>query len=521
LAAARALAGPTEQTMSKLTRRDFLHRAAWAAASAGLAAPVLGARQPTAAIGVPATPADVIVVGAGLAGLAGAITAADAGRRVLLIDKRYKPGGSAMGAGGSFSAANSRLQRLANIQDSPEQHFEDANRIGKGRADAELLRLYTRQAAPTQEWLEQLGVAFDRRGPRPAPEHELYRIARTCDAEGGGPGYIAALTRQLDQRIAAGTVVLRTETVARELVLDQGRVAGVRAVDDDGVETVLHGRTVLLACGGYGSNPSMIARHNPSMARTLKITSKYATGDGIRMAEAAGAQLVNMDLLVPYFAGVENPPGSGRTLMISLISGIVPRFKGDIWVSRLGTRFVNEDTPSPDVREMALRGVPDAAVFALFDEAVLKASKPPLYAFDAHLQEGRVVKRAESIEGLAAAIGVPPAALVETVATYNGYVDAGRDLAFGRTELVRFQQPPFYAIVASGVIFMTMGGVKTNARLQAIDTAGKVIAGLYAAGEVQGAGQWMGDGLVSGAGNGGALVFGRLAAQAAAAESRA
>ena len=502
--------------MSRITRRDFLTHTAMSLAGAGLArTAALGARQASSR-----GDADIIVVGAGLAGLAAAITAADDGASVLVVDKHYKIGGSAMGAGGSFSAAGSRLQREKQVHDSPERHFQDADRIGKGKADPALLKLYTEQAAPTQEWLESLGVEFAVRGPRLAPEHELYTTARTCDAKGGGPGYIMALGKQLDQRIAAGKVALRGETEARRLVTSGGRVAGVSVVDDVGQERVLKSKAVILACGGYGSNAAMVKRYNPSLANALRITSKYATGDGLRMAEAAGATLVNMDLLPPYFAGVENPPGSRRTLMISLISGIVPNFKGDIWVSKLGTRFMNEDSPSPDERERALRTIPDAAVFAIFDDAQLKGNKPPLFAFDEHLKAGRTIKHSQTIGDLAAQIGVPAGQLIKTIDTYNGYVDTGRDPDFGRKDLVRLQVPPFYAIVASGVIFMTMGGVKTNARLQALDAGGRAIRGLYAAGEVQGAAQWMGDGLMSGAGNGAALVFGRLAAKDAVRTAR-
>ena len=500
--------------MPTMTRRDFISRAAVTIAAAPVAASVgasaAGDHQDPARPGT-----DLIVVGAGLAGLAASITAADAGASVILIDKRYKPGGSAMGAGGSFSAAGSRLQREKHIDDAPAKHFADANRIGKGKADPAILELYTTEAAGVQSWLEELGVEFDPKGPRIAYEHEPYSIARTCDAVGGGPGFIAALSRQLDRRIASGRVTLRGETTAREIVRQNGRVAGLKVTNVDGNEEMIPARSVLLACGGYGANREMIRKYHPAFANSLTVASKYATGDGIRMAEAAGAQIVNMDLLAPYFAGVENPPGSRRTLMISLISGIVANFKGDVWVSEHGTRFMNEDSKSPDERERALRGIPEAAVFALFDDAMLKANKPPVFGFDILLEEGRVVKKADSFAALAQAINVPAGALVKTMETYNRYVDAGKDLDFGRTDLVPFRQPPFYAIAASGVIFMTMGGVKTNDRLQAIGQDGRVIPGLYAAGEVMGAAQWMGDGLMSGAGNGAALVFGRLAALSA------
>lgn len=500
--------------MPTITRRTFISRTAATLAVAPVAA-TAHAGEATRDQPSPAAGTDLIIVGAGLAGLSAAITAADEGASVLLIDKRYKPGGSAMGAGGSYSAAGSRQQREKQIDDAPARHFEDANRIGKGKADPALLRLYTEQAASVQVWLEGLGVQFDPKGPRIAYEHEPYTTARTCDAVGGGPGFIAALMTQLQRRIDAGKVQLRGETAARSLTVRNGRVTGLAVSGPDGRDETLAARAVLLACGGYGSNREMIAKYNPAFANALTVASKYATGDGIRMADAAGAAIVNMDLLAPYFAGVENPPGSGRTLMISLISGIVPNFKGDVWISRLGTRFMNEDSRSPDERERALRTIPDAAVFALFDDAMLKANKPPLFGFDVLLGEGRVVKKADTIAALADAIGVPAGALVKTIDDYNGYVAAGKDLDFGRTDLVAFRQPPYYAIAASGVIFMTMGGVKTNDRLQAVDKDGTVVPGLYAAGEVMGAAQWMGDGLMSGAGNGAALVFGRLAAQAA------
>jgi fumarate reductase flavoprotein subunit len=501
--------------MSSISRRDFLNSAAATLATASVA----GA-MPLGIPAAPATPkrdADVIVVGAGLAGLAAAITVADAGASVVLIDKHYRIGGAAMGAGGSFSAAGSRLQREKQIQDTPALHFDEANRIGKGKADPEILRLYTEQAPPTQMWLESLGVEFDPKGPRFAPEHELYKIQRTCDAKGAGPGFIAALGKQLDTRIAAGKIALRGETTAVRLVKRAGRVVGLRVLDDEGRPRTLSAKAVILASGGYGANRAMVRKYNPSLANALTVASKYATGDGIRIAEEAGATLVNMELLAPYFAGIENPPGSGRTLMISLISGIVPAFKGDIWVSKAGTRFMNEDSNSPDERERALRQIPDAAVFALFDEGMLKAAKPPLFNFEAHLKEGRVIKTASSIAALALLIGVPSHVLLKTIETYNAHAAGGRDLDFGRTDLIAFNRPPFYAIVASGVIFMTMGGVKTNATLQVIDVKGSPIPGLYAAGEVMGAAQWMGDGLISGAGNGAALVFGRLAGQAAVA----
>jgi len=501
--------------MREISRRRFIGRGAAAVAGLGLAGGGIATGRSRAAQG---TETDLLIIGAGLAGLSAAVTAGELGVSAVLADKRYRVGGTGLGAGGSFSAAGSRMQRAKNIEDSPELHFADARRIGKEKNDPEILRLYTANAGAVLDWLENLGVEFDPRGPRMAPEHELYSVPRTCDARIGARGYVEVFEKHLERAVASGRMRLVTETSATGLVREGERVRGARFVDDDGREITIYARAVILATGGYGSNQEMIRKYNPSLARALKITSKYATGEGILMAERVGAALVNMDLLVPYFAGVENPPASGRTMFNSLISGIVPNFKGDIWVTKEGVRFMNEDSTSPDERERALRRVPDTALFALFDEAMLAASKEPLANFQRHLQEGRVVKTAATIAELARRIGVPEAALESTIRTYNGHAAAGRDPAFGRKDLVPMEKPPFYAIAASGVVFMTMGGVRTNAQLQVMDTRGHPIPGLYAAGEVQGAGQWMGDGLVGGTGNGAAIVFGRLAARSAAAE---
>jgi len=391
--------------MRDISRRRFIGRGAAAVAGLGLAGGGIVTGRARAAQG---TETDLLIIGAGLAGLSAAVTAGELGVSAVLADKRYRVGGTGLGAGGSFSAAGSRMQRAKNIEDSPELHFADARRIGKEKNDPEILRLYTANAGAVLDWLENLGVEFDPRGPRMAPEHELYSVPRTCDARIGARGYVEVFEKHLERAVASGRVRLLTETSATSLVREGERVRGARFVDDDGREITIYARAVILATGGYGSNQEMIRKYNPSLARALKITSKYATGEGILMAERAGAALVNMDLLVPYFAGVENPPASGRTMFNSLISGIVPNFKGDIWVTKEGLRFMNEDSTSPDERERALRRIPDAALFALFDAAMLAASKEPLANFQRHLQEGRVVKTAATIAELAREFNLTP-----------------------------------------------------------------------------------------------------------------
>ncbi|MGQ9586466.1 MAG: FAD-dependent oxidoreductase [Anaerolineae bacterium] len=509
--------------MAEITRRQFLKGAAAGAAAglvvgAGGTALVMpkGAKDPRLPKGVKQWDADIVVLGGGLAGLAAAVTAAEQGATVILIEKEPQLGGTSLISGGSFSAANSRLQIAKGIEDSPSQHFRDGMRIGKGAQDTDVWKLYCDNAAVVQGWLEDLGLEYNETGPRIAYEHEPYSVARTCDAVGSGAAYAKVLIPQVEKMGEA--IQVHLETKALELVRnDEGRVVGVKVAGPDGKEKTLYAKAVINALGGYGSNREMLKKYNAFFDDILIITAPHATGDGHRLCEAVGAKLVHMEGMQPYFAGMEIPNSKGRTSFQMLVSGVVSGFKGDVWVNPEGKRFFNEDNPSPDAREIALKQIPDARVFIIFDEN-LKTSNPPIFStFDEEAAKDGLVKKANSIEELAAKIGVNPGNLKQTIDTYNGYCDKGEDPEFGSKELVKIEVPPFYAIPAQGVLFMTQGGVKVNSNLQVVDASNRPIPGLYAAGEAIGCGQWGGDGLLSGTGIGAAAVYGRLAAKSAVA----
>jgi fumarate reductase flavoprotein subunit len=227
-----------------------------------------------------------------------------------------------------------------------------------------------------------------------------------------------------------------------------------------------------------------------------------------------------MQYVVPYLGGMEDPKQPGRTDWGWIVSRIYRMLKGELWVDRSGRRFINEDTDSADARERALREIHNVC-YILFNEAQLQAGGEKLVSrITKQMQAGNSIFKADSIEALAAASGIDAAGLTKTLAAYNQNAKQGKDPQHNRTDIVPIETGPYYAIKTTGVLFTTMGGVRTNVNLQAVDGDGRVIPGLYAVGEVMGMGQTMGDGLCGGFGNGVCITFGRLAARHAVAQAR-
>jgi fumarate reductase flavoprotein subunit len=241
------------------------------------------------------------------------------------------------------------------------------------------------------------------------------------------------------------------------------------------------------------------------------------------MAEELGANLVHMDYMVPYFAGIPESPDDYRVSFSDLTSGFAEQWKGDIWLAPDGTRFVNEDEPDEDIRETALQGVEDTRVVIVFDQGIVEANGGviPVRGFEERLETGYAVKRAETLEALAAAFELPTDAVSETVKTINEAAASGEpEPQFGRETNIAFGTPPYYGILCYGVTFMTQGGVDTNAEMEVLDENGDVVPGLYAAGEVQGTAQWSGHCYAGGAGNAPAIIFGMEAGRNATAYAK-
>lgn len=472
----------------------------------------------------------LIVVGGGTAGIPAALEGLRRGAEVVLIDKGDRLGGMLWASGAVLSGAGSRLQRSKGILDSANAHEEEVWEVGRRRADRALLHLAARDAGSTIDWLEALGVRFQEGSPMRlglADEHEVYDTPRSyvLDApdELGpyrGPVLADALIAAL-RREKHGRLELRLDCTAVSLVGGpEGRIGGCRVRDAAGSESVVTGDAVILATGGYAANQELLRRFHGRVGRIVSQGLAHATGDGLVLAEATGAQVVNDDIVVPMLGAVEDPDRPGFRLTDTMVHIGRPAFEsGDIWVNADGRRFFAEDDSSPDRRERAVLAQPGGAVHVVFDDAMRRGLTDNVRVWTAsHLgdpPDPALVRSAGTLAGLATLLGVPATALEETVRSYNAGVAEGADPLDRRALPKALDTPPFHGVPTVASIIVTFAGVRVNERLEVMDGEGQPIGGLYAVGELLGGGQVQGDGFSSGMSVTPAIAFGRWAAECA------
>jgi fumarate reductase flavoprotein subunit len=413
-----------------------------------------------------------------------------------------------------------QLQKERGIEDSSELFIQDINRIGQNKADQNLLRSFVEKATSVWEWFVKAGLPVDtKRGPFFDPAHSPYSAARTYVPS---PNKSSIFTGVLydKMQVYKDKLTILLGTKAEKLIVENGRVTGVLAISDSGT-VIYKAKAVILATGGYGSNREMITKYSPKYAETMTVTLPFATGDGHRMAAEVGAQLVHMDYICAYFGGIPKGPGQYVIGFGDLTSGAADGWKGEIWVNKLGERFINEDDSDEDPREVALNEQPDLESVIIFDQGMVDMNKRfPISNFEKRLAENSfAVKKADTIEDLCAAFGLPLAQVKREIAAANADFAKGKTDRFGKKPAAAFTKGPYYGILNRGTIFMTQGGVKTDIGMRVVDSEGRWIPGLYAAGEVQGTAQWGGYGMAGGTGNAPPLVFGMEAGKNAVKEA--
>jgi len=465
--------------------------------------------------------ADVIVVGSGGAGLMAAMTAADEGAKVLQIEKMGNLGGCwAPGIGnfGTTSGVATIMQFEAGIyHDSPDYFYTDCMRDSRGRlrSNPEILRFYCERAGIIVDWLDRIGAYQQKnRQPRYGIFGEDWSVLRSYFLNNDfGRLILAQHQRRVDRR----DIIVLLNTHVTSLILEKGSIVGVKAQDEAGTSKEYRARSVIICTGGFGSNLEMVRTYNlPQAWAVVTVSPPFATGDGFAMCRDVGAQLVN----------------TGYSMVMGPIPGAIPDLQHPghnvasvnmnhypaIWVNLYGQRVVKEDCGAltPWVRE-ALESAPEQTLIVLLDHRIV-AENPPIISghkwqwFKERAQEGRLIQQADTIEELGRLVGIDAPALVDTVSKYNQSVAAGIDVEFGRTELkYKIEIPPFYAIKTGVRIVSTSGGPATNVRQQVLDDSGKLIPGLYAAGEVAGY-QGYGTGMF----NMGCFIFGQQAGMTAA-----
>lgn len=487
--------------------------------------------------------ADVVIVGAGGAGMVAAITAAQAGKSVVLVEGQSVVGGNSVRATGGMNAAktpaqdentfgesagvektlasaastyadNADITALAATvtaqweayQANPEGYFDsvelmelDAMVGGKGLNNIDLVKTLCENSADSIEWLKTLNINLTSVGAFGGAS--VKRIHRPVDENGKTLSVGAYMVPLLEQSVNGyDNITLLTSTLANTILTKDGAAVGIVATGKDGETVTVNAKAVLLATGGFGANSAMVEQYKPELAGFMTTNAAGAQGQGIVMAEAVGAATVDMEQIQIH-----------PTVQFDTAALITEGLRGDgaILVNAEGKRFIDE-VGTRDVVSAAEIAQTGSYSWLVVDQAMVDAST----VIQGYIKKGYTFT-GNTYEELAEAIGVDAAVFAETMNTWNGYVEAKNDPDFGRTSFAnQLNTAPYYAIKVSAGVHHTMGGLKINTSAEVLDTNGNAIPGLFAAGEVTGG--------VHGANRLGGnavtdiVVFGRIAGASAA-----
>ena len=449
---------------------------------------------------------DVVVVGAGGAGFSAAITAKAAGANVVLLEKMPAVGGNSLISGAEMNVAKNWVQpKLGINDDSPELHATDTFKGGDGKGDMKVINVMTHQALDAAKWCrDYLGVQFEDDNLFFFGGHSRKRALIPVGHT--GTEFIAKFQAKADE---LGIPVI-TNMKAEELIKDKdGRVVGVKATMDGAEYTFNAKGGVVLATGGFGANPEMVKKYNPKIDERFKTTdAPGTTGEALYMAERAGAELVNMGYIQTYPIC---DPISGA---IELIADA--RFDGAIMLNQEGKRFV-EELQRRDVLSEAILNQTGRYCWVLWNDNIGKISntvKAHANEYEAFTKQG-IMATCDDLKCIADFTKIPFDQLQATVKRVTDMAGKGNDKDFKhRAGLMDMSQGKYYVIKAVPSTHHTMGGVRINEKAEALTAEGKVIPGLWAAGEVTGVTH--GTNRLGGNAYTDIIVFGRIAGEAAA-----
>ena len=449
---------------------------------------------------------DVVVIGAGGAGFSAAITARNAGANVVLLEKMPAVGGNSLISGAEMNAAGNWVQpKLGINDDSPELHAEDTFKGGDGKGDMKVINVMTHQALDAAKWCrDYLGVRFEDDNLFFFGGHSRKRALIPVGHT--GTEFIAKFQAKADE---LGIPVI-TNMKAEELIKDKdGRVVGVKATMDGSEYTFNAKGGVVLATGGFGANPEMVKKYNPKIDERFKTTdAPGSTGEALYMAERAGAELVNMGYIQTY------PICDPLSGAIELIADA--RFDGAIMLNQEGKRFV-EELQRRDVLSEAILNQTGRYCWVLWNDKIGSISntvKAHANEYEAFTKQG-IMTTCDDLKCIADFTKIPFDQLRKTVKRVSDMAGKGNDKDFNhRAGLMDMQQGKYYVIKAVPSTHHTMGGVRINEKAEALTAEGKVIPGLWAAGEVTGVTH--GTNRLGGNAYTDIIVFGRIAGEAAA-----
>lgn len=415
---------------------------------------------------------DVVVIGAGGAGLAAAASVHENGAKVIVLEKQATVGGSTALSGGGISAPGTRFQEELGIKDSKQSWMDlwkerqaTSNPDGK-YPDYNAVDKFMDAAIVTTEWLvDYIGHGYGSvTGFGVDPAERLHFPKEDGNTKGG-----TVLTQNMEKFLIGEGIDILTETKATELMTDKdGNVVGVVAEGKDGKITI-NAKKVILAAGGYAKNEELLERFIPEATGTAEISMAAAgsTGDGIIMAEEVGAALYEEPWVIGLGVGTKVPE-----------TGSVMMDWTKVYINENGERFTSEQIHYAIATNKVLE---QKSPWIVLDST--EANTQLIEALEAGMSTGEVVK-ADTIEALGEAMGVPVDTFIKTMKDFNEGVQAGKDeMGKDKENLVAVNKAPYYGVKLYGKTMGTFAGVKTNENYQVVRADGSVINNLYAAGE--------------------------------------
>ena len=459
--------------------------------------------------------ADVVVVGAGGAGMTAAITAAGEGKSVVILESQSMVGGNSVRATGGMNAGKTVYQdenefgesagvektlktatekyadnetitalaktvseQWAAYQANPTGYFDSVELMeldtmigGKGINDPELVETLCANSADAIDWLDEHGITLHNVSSFGGAS--VKRIHRPVNAEGKTVSVGSYMIPLLQENCEKAGVKMMLDTTATEILTDaNGAAVGVKATGASGETVTVNAKAVVLASGGFGANLDMVVKYKPELKGFMTTNAPGIQGQGIEMAEAIGAATVDMDQIQIH------PTVEANTAAL-ITEGL--RGDGAILINEEGQRFIDE-VGTRDVVSAAEIAQTGSYSWLVVDQAMVDASS----VIQGYIKKGYTVTGA-TYEELGKAMGVDAAAFAETMDKWNGYVEAKNDPDFGRTSFANpLNTAPYYAVKVTAGVHHTMGGLKINANTEVLNEKGEVIPGLFAAGEVTG-----------------------------------
>lgn len=443
---------------------------------------------------------DIVIVGAGGAGMTAAIEAKQQGMNPVILEKMPVAGENTLKASSGMNASQTKVEAAQGVKDSNDQFYEETLKGGGGTNDKALLRYFVDNSASAIDWLDSIGIKLDKLTI--SGGMSVKRTHRPHDGSAVGGYLVDGLVKEVKKE----KIPLFVNSDITKLNETDGKISGVTVKINQDKTKKIAAKAVIVTTGGFGASKQMIKKYRPDLAHYVTTNQAGATGDGIKMIEKVGGYAIDMNKIQ-----IHPTVNQSKHILI----GEATRGEGGILVNQSGKRFYNEMNTRDKV-SAAINKQKGKDAWVVIDTGVRQRSS----AIDFYIKDKLGVE-GKTLDELAKKMKVPAATLSKTVSTWNEAVTNKKDAEFGRTTGMDhgLTTGPYYAFKIAPGIHYTMGGVKINTKTEVLTKKQQPIPALYAAGEVTGG--LHGDNRIGGNSVADIVIFGRQAGTQAAAYVKA